>query len=110
MRGSEAAKARLRVSHDALVDSSGQPLVDQIICGDALAVLRSLPDAIIDVGVTSPPYFGLRDYGVPGQIGLDESIASYIERLVVIFREVRRVLRDDGTVWVYRYKKGSEKK
>ena len=100
VKAAAAAKARLRVSHDVLVDSSGQPLVDQIICGDALAVLRSLPDAIIDVCVTSPPYFGLRDYNVPGQIGLEETIGSYVAKIVEIFREIRRVLRHDGTAWL----------
>src|SRR5690606_29190569 len=50
--------------------------------------------------ITSPPYFGLRDYGVDGQIGLEETPQEYVERLVAVFREVRRVLRDDGTLWL----------
>ena len=50
--------------------------------------------------VTSPPYYGLRDYGVDGQIGLEQSPEEYVSKMVEAFREVRRVLRDDGTVWV----------
>ena len=50
--------------------------------------------------VTSPPYYGLRDYGVDGQIGLEQSPEEYVAKMVDIFREVRRVLRDDGTVWL----------
>jgi DNA modification methylase len=68
--------------------------------GDALAVLRSLPAESVHCVVTSPPYFGLRDYGVPGQIGLESSIEEYVARLVEVFREVRRVLRSDGTLWL----------
>lgn len=73
---------------------------NQIICGDALEVLKTLPSESINCCVTSPPYFGLRDYGVDGQIGLEESIADYILKLVEIFREARRVLKKDGTLWV----------
>jgi DNA modification methylase len=68
--------------------------------GDALAVLRELPDCSVNCCVTSPPYWGLRDYGVAGQIGLEESPGAYVARMVEVFREVRRVLRDDGTCWV----------
>ncbi len=68
--------------------------------GDALAVLRTLPEASVNCCVTSPPYFGLRDYGMPGQIGLETSPAEYVCHLVEIFEEVRRVLRDDGTLWL----------
>lgn len=73
---------------------------NQIICGDALAVLKTLPSESVNCCVTSPPYFGLRDYGVDGQIGLEESVADYILKLVEIFREARRVLKKDGTLWV----------
>lgn len=69
-------------------------------CGDALSVLRTLPDGIADTCVTSPPYFGLRDYGMTEQIGLEETPEQYISRLVEVFRGVRRVLSDDGTLWV----------
>lgn len=68
--------------------------------GDALAVLRELPAESAHCCVTSPPYWGLRDYGVNGQIGLEGTPEEYVDRLVEIFREVRRVLRDDGTLWL----------
>ena len=67
--------------------------------GDALAVLRDLPDQSVDCCVTSPPYFGLRDYGVEGQYGLESSPAEYVETMRALFAEVRRVLTDDGTLW-----------
>jgi DNA modification methylase len=68
--------------------------------GDTRQVLKTLPDASVHCCVTSPPYFGLRDYGMPEQIGLEETPAEFIEQLVIVFREVRRVLRDDGTLWL----------
>ena len=68
--------------------------------GDALAVLRELPDASVNCCVTSPPYFGLRDYGVEGQYGLESSPAEYVETMRALFAEVRRVLTDDGTLWL----------
>jgi DNA modification methylase len=72
----------------------------RIICGDALTALCDLPDQSVNTCVTSPPYWGLRDYGVDGQIGLEETPEAYVSRLVEVFREVRRVLRDDGTLWL----------
>lgn len=72
----------------------------EIITGDALESLRQLPDCCCSTCVTSPPYFGLRDYGENGQIGLEKTPNEYIDRLVEVFREVRRVLRDDGTLWI----------
>lgn len=71
-----------------------------IYTGDALAVLKTMPSESVNMCVTSPPYYGLRDYGVDGQIGLEETPEAYIERLTDVFREVRRVLRNDGTLWV----------
>jgi len=68
--------------------------------GDALDRLREMPEASVNCCITSPPYFGLRDYGVVGQIGLEKTPEEFISRLVDVFREVRRVLRDDGTLWV----------
>ena len=68
--------------------------------GDALTVLSSLPDASVNCCVTSPPYFGLRDYGVQGQLGLEASPAEYVENLRALFAQVRRVLADDGTLWL----------
>lgn len=73
---------------------------DVIVQGDALDVLRTLPGACVQTCVTSPPYWNLRDYGVPGQLGLEPTLQEYIERLLAVFAEVRRVLRDDGTLWL----------
>lgn len=72
----------------------------QIVTGDALSVLRQISDDCIDCCVTSPPYYGLRDYGIDGQIGLEGTIEEYIYNLVGVFREVRRTLRPDGTLWI----------
>jgi DNA modification methylase len=69
-------------------------------CGDCLSVLRSMEQGTVDCCVTSPPYFGLRDYGVDGQIGLEPTPDAYVAKLVAVFREVRRVLREDGTLWL----------
>lgn len=68
--------------------------------GHALDVLRGMEDGAVDCVVTSPPYFGLRDYGVEGQIGAEPTVAGFIESLRVIFAEMRRVLADDGTFWL----------
>ncbi len=72
----------------------------RILIGDCLEVLRGLPDGMAQTCVTSPPYYGLRDYGCAGQIGLEVTPDAYVARLVDVFREVRRVLRDDGTLWL----------
>jgi DNA modification methylase len=71
-----------------------------ILNGDVIACLRSLPDACVQCVVTSPPYWGLRDYGVEGQIGLEPTPEEYVAKMVDVFREVRRVLRDDGVLWL----------
>lgn len=68
--------------------------------GDSLEIVRTFPDESIDCVVTSPPYYGLRDYGVDGQIGLEDTPQEYIQRLVDLFREIRRCLKKDGTLWV----------
>jgi DNA modification methylase len=68
--------------------------------GDALETLRQLPDESAHMCVTSPPFYGLRDYGVDGQIGLEETPEQWVTNLVDVFREVRRVLRADGTLWL----------
>lgn len=68
--------------------------------GDCLEVLRKLPDRCVQCCVTSPPYWGLRDYGVDGQLGLEPTPEQYVARMVEVFAEVRRVLRDDGTLWL----------
>ena len=71
-----------------------------ILEGDALATLRNLPAESVHCCVTSPPYWGLRDYGIDGQRGLEATPEEYVLNMVDIFREVRRVLRDDGTLWI----------
>jgi len=68
--------------------------------GDVLATLPTLAAGSVRCCVTSPPYWGLRDYGMDGQIGLEPTPDEYIARMVAVFREVRRVLADDGTMWV----------
>lgn len=72
----------------------------RIIAGDCIEGMRTLPDASVHCCVTSPPYWGLRDYGHDGQIGLESTPEAYVARMVEVFCEVRRVLRDDGTCWV----------
>lgn len=84
-----------------------------ILQGDALELLRTLPPESVHTCVTSPPYYNLRDYGVEGQIGNEASVEEYLQALVTVFREVRRVLRPDGTLWVnvgdsYATKSGSQ--
>ena len=75
-------------------------ITSTILTGDSLEQLKTIPDDTVNTCVTSPPYYGLRDYGVDGQIGLEETPEQYISKLVDVFREVRRVLRGDGTLWV----------
>lgn len=72
----------------------------RILQGDCREMLATLPDASVNTCVTSPPYFGLRDYGVDGQMGLEPTPAEFVAGMVSVFREVRRVLRDDGTLWL----------
>lgn len=72
----------------------------RILVGDWLEQLRTLPDESAHMACTSPPYFGLRDYGVPGQVGLEATPEAFVAKLVEGFREVRRVLRKDGTLWL----------
>jgi DNA modification methylase len=68
--------------------------------GDALAVLSELPDESVQCCVTSPPYWGLRDYGADWQMGLEKTPALFVAGMVAVFEQVRRVLRDDGTLWL----------
>lgn len=72
----------------------------RILKGDCRQVLRTFPDESVHCCVTSPPYYGLRDYGVDGQIGLEPTPDAYVEQLVSVFAEVKRVLRDDGSLWL----------
>lgn len=74
--------------------------MSKILCGDAAECLKTLPDKCVNMCVTSPPYYGLRDYGEPGQIGIEQSPDEYIERLVKVFDEVYRVIAKDGTLWL----------
>jgi DNA modification methylase len=74
--------------------------MNQILIGDCKELLKTIPDQTAHCCVTSPPYYGLRDYGIDGQIGLEQSPEAYVAELVEVFREVWRVLRDDGTVWL----------
>jgi DNA modification methylase len=75
-------------------------VINTIHHGDCLEVIKTFPDESINCVITSPPYFGLRDYGHDGQIGLEETPELYVQKLVELFREIHRVLRGDGTVWL----------
>jgi DNA modification methylase len=72
----------------------------EIKIGDCIQSMKAMPDQSVHTCVTSPPYFGLRDYGMDGQIGLENTPDAFVARLVDVFRDVRRVLRDDGTLWL----------
>ena len=74
--------------------------INEIICGDALEVLKTFPDESIDCCITSPPYWGLRDYGVESQLGLEKTPEEYVAKLVGIFQEIKRVLKKEGTLWL----------
>jgi site-specific DNA-methyltransferase (cytosine-N4-specific) len=71
-----------------------------LVCGDSAQVLKTFPPDTFQTCVTSPPYWSLRDYQIAGQIGLERSVGAYLDRLGEVFSEVRRTLRDDGTLWV----------
>ena len=75
-------------------------MTDTILCGDAVEQLKSLPDESIDMCLTSPPYFSLRNYDVAGQIGQETTPDEYIDRLLAVFAEVHRVLKPEGTLWL----------
>ena len=73
----------------------------KIIQGDCIAGMRTLPDGCIQTCITSPPYFALRDYsGGEEEIGQEDTVEGYVQKMVEVFREVRRILRPDGTVWL----------
>ena len=84
------------------VDQEDKIMLDDsvILEGDSLHVLRLLPSKSIQCVVTSPPYWGLRDYDIEGQIGLEPSLSQFLNHLVAIFNEIKRVLKDDGTLWL----------
>jgi len=75
-------------------------LVNTIIQGNCIETLKTLPDNYVNCCITSPPYYNLRDYNCNGQIGLEETPQEYIQKLVDVFREVKRVLSDNGTAWI----------
>ena len=72
----------------------------KILIGDCRNLLREMPEKSVHTCVTSPPYFGLRDYGMDDQIGLEQTPEAFVAEMVAVFREVKRVLRDDGTLWL----------
>ena len=74
--------------------------MNKLICADAAAGLKTLPPESVRMCLTSPPYYGLRDYGTDGQIGVEQTPREYIDRLVEVFAEVHRVLKPDGTLWL----------
>lgn len=74
--------------------------METVICGNTVDVLKTLPDKSVQMCVTSPPYFNLRDYSVSEQIGTETTPKQYIERLVDVFHNLHRVLKDDGTLWL----------
>ena len=74
--------------------------VNEILVGDVLDKLHELPGRCVQTVITSPPYWNLRNYGVEGQIGLEATPEEYVTKIVEVFREVRRVLRTDGTLWL----------
>lgn len=74
--------------------------MNTFLTGDVLNILELLPSESVHCCVTSPPYWGLRDYGVDGQLGLEKTPEEYVNKLVNVFREVKRVLRKDGTLWL----------
>ena len=74
--------------------------MNKIFCGNALDILKTFPPESVNMCVTSPPYYGLRDYGVEAQIGNEQTPYEYIQNLLLVFEEVKRVLKPDGTLWV----------
>ncbi len=101
----EPAARAVDIPHQLLADS-GESLRGAIVNGvtilqgDCRQTLKTLPDNSIHCCVTSPPYFGLRDYGCDGQIGLEQTPEDFIDQMVDVFREVKRVLRKDGVLWL----------
>lgn len=71
-----------------------------IYLGNSLSILKELPDESVQCCITSPPYWNLRDYGVEGQIGIELKMEEYIDKMVIVFKEIKRILRNDGTLWL----------
>lgn len=91
-------RAPTREQLHSIFDSDGTR--SALLLSDARAMLSQMPGGVFQTCVTSPPYWGLRDYKIAGQIGLEDAVDSYIAALVQVFSEVRRVLKDDGTLWL----------
>ena len=92
----------LRITEPEQIPKGSRPWPQRsmLICGDARRSLRLLPDGCVQTVVTSPPYWSLRDYATENQIGRNDVLSDYITSIVSMFAELRRVLRDDGTVWL----------
>lgn len=94
--GEVPSMRRERVEHPQTIKLHGSTIIE----GDALTVLRRLPSESVQCSVTSPPYWGLRDYNIADQIGLEPTLPQFINKLVSVFAELRRVLRPDGVLWL----------
>lgn len=77
-----------------------EDFINKIVISDCLEAMRQIPDDVIQTCITSPPYWGLRDYGEEGQLGLEATPEEYVAKMVEVFTEVRRILKDDGTLWL----------
>ena len=75
-------------------------LINKIICGDSLSVLKTFPNESVDLVITSPPYYALRNYGVDGQLGLEKTFEEYLEKILAITAEIKRVLKKTGQFWL----------
>ncbi len=91
-----AVPATIKLFPASCIELSGSVVIE----GDVRLALARLPDACVQCVVTSPPYWGLRDYGIPGQIGLEGTLAGYLGTLTGVFADVRRILRPDGVLWL----------
>jgi DNA modification methylase len=93
-------KIKFQVKAKEIQRKSIESFINRIICGDAEKILKTLPSDSIDCVITSPPYWSLRDYEVKEQIGQERDFTEYLERLLTVFDEVRRVLKPEGTCWI----------
>lgn len=98
--------AEVFISHNPLNEEAWRGALDPkaaesaVLLGDALELLKTVPDGTFQTTITSPPYWSLRDYGIEGQVGAEGTIDEYIANLVALFEEVRRTTREDGTLWL----------
>src|SRR5438309_1900454 len=104
VRPSPVVKGRIVMSAGDIVPipvcDRHKALIDRIVCGDSLSVLSSLPSGLAGMVITSPPYYGQRDYDHPDQLGSEDKPQSYIRKLVEIFSQCRRAMKDNGTLWL----------